>query len=73
MKKACLRELVFLDLNVGDKVIMKKKHPCGGTEFEILRVGMDFKLKCLKCGRVVMTTREKAQKSVKCVLESKNI
>lgn len=41
------------DLHVGDIVKLKKKHPCGSDEWEILRVGMDIRVKCLKCGRMV--------------------
>lgn len=43
-----------MDYCVGDKIITKKAHPCGGKEWEILRTGADFKLKCLKCGRVIL-------------------
>ena len=54
-----------MDINVGDKVEMKKQHPCGSKNFEILRVGMDFKLRCLGCGREVMVPRVKAEKNIK--------
>ena len=39
-----------MDLHLHDKVELKKPHPCGSTQWEILRVGMDIKLKCLGCG-----------------------
>ena len=39
-----------MDLRLHDKVELKKPHPCGSTQWEILRVGMDIKLKCLGCG-----------------------
>ena len=39
---------------VGDRVITRKPHPCGGREWEIVRVGSDIKIKCLSCGRIVM-------------------
>ena len=42
-----------MDVNVGDILTMKKSHPCGGKEFDVLRVGMDFKIVCKKCGRVI--------------------
>ena len=54
-----------MDLRLHDLVELKKPHPCGSTQWEILRVGMDFKLKCLGCGHEVMTPRSKAEKSVK--------
>ena len=49
-----------MEYKVGDKVLMKKAHPCGNAEFIIERVGMDFKLKCTKCEHVVMLPRLKA-------------
>ncbi len=48
---------------------MKKPHPCGGKAFEILRVGMDFKIRCLTCGREVMAPRGKIEKNIKKLLE----
>ena len=42
---------------VGDIVKLKKPHPCGSQEWEILRVGADFRLKCMGCGHMVMVTR----------------
>ena len=53
------------EYEVGDIVETKKKHPCGGNTWEITRVGVDFKLKCQKCGHVVMLDREKALKQIK--------
>ena len=53
-----------MEYNLGDLVKKKKAHPCGNKEWEIVRVGVDFKLKCLKCGRVVVLPREKALKSI---------
>jgi hypothetical protein len=55
---------------VGDIVKMRKTHPCGATEWEILRVGMDFRIKCLGCGRVVMLSRPKFEKAVKNIVKS---
>ena len=39
-----------MDVRVGDKLIMKKNHPCGSNEFAVLRIGMDFRIRCLGCG-----------------------
>ncbi|MBQ9298562.1 MAG: DUF951 domain-containing protein [Clostridia bacterium] len=50
---------------VGQIVKTKKKHPCGSNEWEIIRVGVDFKFKCLGCGHIVMLPREKALKIIK--------
>ena len=57
-----------MDISVGDRVEMKKQHPCGCKTFEILRVGMDFKIKCEKCGREVMAPRAKIEKNIKSIL-----
>ena len=54
-----------MDIHVNDILKMKKPHPCGSQEWLVLRVGMDFKLKCLGCGHEVMTPRAKAEKSIK--------
>lgn len=54
-----------MELKIGSIVQMKKAHPCGCNEFEILRLGIDYKLRCTKCGREVMLERTKAQKNIK--------
>lgn len=59
-----------MHFNLGDIVRMKKPHPCGCYEWEILRVGMDFRIRCLKCGRQVMISRTKFEKRVKTVVKS---
>ena len=51
-----------MDISVGEILIMKKKHPCGGNRFQVLRVGMAFKLRCLDCGHEIMIPRAKAEK-----------
>jgi len=56
--------------SLGDVVRMKKQHPCGNDEWEILRVGMDFRIRCLKCGRMVMLPRPKFEKSVKAIVRT---
>ena len=54
-----------MDVRVGDKLQMKKPHPCGASEFAVLRVGMDFRIRCVKCGREVMVARSKIEKNIK--------
>ena len=53
-----------MEFNIGDKVKTKKVHPCGSKEWEIIRVGVDFKLKCLGCEHVIVLPREKALKII---------
>ena len=50
---------------VGDVVTMKKPHPCGSKEWEILRVGADFRLKCMGCGHQIMIARKLVEKNTK--------
>ena len=57
-----------MSVQVGDRVEMKKPHPCGGKTFEILRVGMDFKIRCLTCGREVMGPRKKTEKNIRKII-----
>lgn len=54
-----------MDVRVGDILLMKKPHPCGSKEFLVLRVGMDFKIKCRGCGHEVMVPRVKVEKNIK--------
>ena len=61
-----------MDIRVGDKLTMKKAHPCGSKEWLVLRTGMDFKLKCQVCGREVMIARSKAEKNIKSVNREEN-
>ncbi len=58
-----------MDLRLGDRVELKKPHPCGSRQWEILRVGMDIKLRCLGCGHELMLPRSKAEKSIKKILD----
>jgi len=57
-----------MSYNIGDVVQTKKNHPCGGNQWEILRIGMDFRIKCLNCSHLVMLARPKFEKSVKKVI-----
>ena len=54
-----------MDIQVGDTIQTKKPHPCGANTFAVLRVGMDFKLRCLGCQREMMIPRAKAEKAIK--------
>lgn len=54
-----------MDIRVGDVLELKKQHPCGSKEWNVLRVGMDFKLRCTGCGHEMMVPRSKAEKAIK--------
>jgi hypothetical protein len=53
---------------LGDVVQMKKPHPCGGNEMHIIRMGMDIRIKCVKCQHSVLIPRAKFEKRLKKVL-----
>lgn len=57
------REGDAMDFQIGDVIKMKKPHPCGANQWEIMRVGMDFRLKCKGCGHQVMLPRKQVEKS----------
>ena len=54
-----------MDIQVGDVLRLKKQHPCGSKEWEVLRVGADFRLKCAGCGQQIMIARWALDKNVK--------
>ena len=54
-----------MDIHVGDVLELKKAHPCGSHEWEILRVGADFRLKCTGCGHQIMVPRRLVEKNTK--------
>ncbi len=54
-----------MNYEVGDVVTLKKQHPCGSREWEVLRVGADFRLKCLGCSHQVMMARKLVEKNTK--------
>jgi len=57
-----------MKLGVGDVVRLRKKHPCGGWEWEVTRIGADIGLRCLTCRRRVLLPRSKVEKRIKAVL-----
>ena len=54
-----------MDIQLGDIVKLKKQHPCGSHEWEVLRIGMDFRLKCTGCGHQIMMPRKQLEKNVR--------
>lgn len=57
-----------MDVKLGDTLVMKKKHPCGSQEFFVLRIGMDFRIRCAGCGHEVMVPRVKLEKNIKKII-----
>ena len=54
--------------NLGDIVVMKKNHPCGNNKFEIVRVGVYIKIRCVNCSRVIMLSRIDFNKGIRKVI-----
>ena len=62
-----------LNLCVGDIITTKKKHPCGSFDFEIMRVGIDFRIKCLGCQKQIWIERKNLEKRIKKVSRGQEI
>ncbi|MBP3199010.1 MAG: DUF951 domain-containing protein [Butyrivibrio sp.] len=54
-----------MEIKVGNILKLKKQHPCGSFEWEVLRVGADLRLKCVGCGHQIMVPRKKIEKNIK--------
>ena len=61
-----------MEINVGDVVKMKKAHPCGSYEWEVLRSGADFRLRCLGCDHQIMIARRMMEKNIREIVKNKN-
>ena len=62
-----------MDVRVGDTLTMKKKHPCGSDRWRVLRIGADFKIKCMGCGHEVMNPRSKVEKYIRKIVREEEI
>lgn len=58
----------IIRFETGNILRMKKAHPCGSSEFEVVRVGSDVRIKCRGCGRDMTLPREKLEKSIRAVI-----
>jgi len=56
-------------VSLGDVYELKKKHPCGETKWEVVRIGADCKIKCLGCGRIILIDRVVLKKSIKNIIK----
>ena len=59
-----------MNLQLGQQVVLKKKHPCGGNTFRVTRFGMDIRLQCETCGREVLLPRKKAERAIRAVSDT---
>ena len=55
--------------NLNDRLILKKGHPCGTNEWEVVKLGADIKLKCTGCGRLIFIPRIELNKKIKKIIE----
>ena len=55
----------MIEIKVGDTVRLKKKHPCGGYEWQVVRVGADIGIRCLTCGHKVFIARSELERRIK--------
>ena len=62
----------IMRIELGDRVQMRKAHPCGGNEWEVIRTGMDIRIRCVQCDHKVMLPRVKFERSVKKFLRRAN-
>jgi hypothetical protein len=56
---------MVMEIKLGDRVRLKKKHPCGGDEWEVVRLGADIGIKCLKCQHRLLLERRAFERQVK--------
>ena len=66
-----MRVINASDFTIGDKVVMKKKHPCGENSWTIIRYGADVKIRCNNCERTVMIPRYKFVNNVRNIIAKK--
>jgi hypothetical protein len=63
----------MIKIDVGDILTLKKPHPCGSHEWEVLRIGQDLRLKCVGCGHQMMIARKNIEKNIKAKEKGKDI
>lgn len=56
-----------MDIRIKDVLVMKKAHPCGEKKWLVLRIGADFRMRCMGCGHEIMTPRFKVEKNIRSI------
>ena len=67
-QKGVFMEKIIPPFHVGDTVVLRKQHPCGGKTFRVMRTGSDIRIVCTTCGRDMTVTREKLERAIKDVI-----
>jgi hypothetical protein len=62
-----------LDVQAGDRVELRKPHPCGSYDWQVVRIGADIGLRCLQCGRRVLLDRRTFEKRVKSITKTAEV
>ena len=62
-----------MELHLHDILELKKDHPCGNKHWEVLRIGMDIKLRCMGCNHEMMLPRRKVEKSIKRIVPKEEL
>ena len=57
-----------MDIEVNDVIRLRKKHPCGGDEWQVVKLGVDIRIKCLKCQRLVLLERSDLEHRIKALV-----
>lgn len=57
--------MIHMDIKVDDIVHLRKKHPCGGDEWQVVKLGVDIRIKCLKCQRLILIERSTLERRIK--------
>jgi len=57
-----------MKIEVGDVVCLRKKHPCGGDEWQVMKLGVDIRIKCLKCQKQVLLERETLERRIRTLI-----
>ncbi len=60
--------MTILKIRPGDRLEMRKKHPCGSSEFDVLRAGSDVRIVCRGCGRDLVLPRDRLEHAVKKII-----
>lgn len=60
----------IMDVSPGCIIRLKKKHPCGSDQWLVLDIGVDFRLKCLGCDRLLLIERQKIENRIKAIVEA---
>ena len=62
-----------MDIQLGDILTMKKAHPCGQKQWQVLRTGADLRLRCMGCQREIMVPRFRAERNIRSIIPQENL